>query len=222
MEPRSFNERMLAEITASGRCDPCPLNGRVKVGMDDSGGVADERPILFLGLNPGREEAIQGLPFVGKSGRFLRECLRETGIGEDAGWAMVNSILCSTRNESEIPDVGRCQGYCRPNVGAFVKIIKPKVIAPCGNGAANLFGLGSGITVNSRLVFVSRGRSGKATPTAVLPITHPSSLIRNGGRSSPAFGAFIDRLREILKVAKIFDPAAPDYNLPGHRPLFAR
>lgn len=187
--------------------------------MDAYDGEAGQCAILFMGLNPGREEAMQGLPFVGKSGRFLRECLAQAGIER---WAMLNSILCATSNESEIPDLASCQRHCRPNVASFVRVIQPVVIAPCGNGAASLFGLGSGITANSRQTFISKGRSGKAAPTVVLPIFHPSSLIRNGGKSSPGYGAFMERLAEIRQIAQKFDPGAPGYNLGSYRMLFGQ
>lgn len=219
MDVKSFNQGMITRIAASGNCAGCPLLGRKRVGMDASDGQAGPCAILFLGLNPGREEALQGLPFVGKSGRFLRECLAAAGIGS---WAMLNSILCATANESEIPDLASCQSHCRKNVAACVKVITPKVIVPCGNGAGNLFGLGRGITTNSKLVFVSRGRSGNANPTAVLPLVHPSSLIRNGGKSSPGYMAFMERLTQIRKIAETFDPQAPDYNLGKYQMLFGQ
>lgn len=190
--------------------------------MDASPGEGMNRLILFIGLNPGREEAQQGLPFVGRAGRFLRECMAATGYGKTAGWAMLNSILCSTSNESAIPDVETCQRHCHANVGAWVKMIKPKVIVPCGNGASGLFGLRSGITTNARLRFLSRGPSGRATPVAVLPLVHPSSLIRNGGKAAPGYGDFLNRLKEILQVALSFDADVPGYNLGAFRTLFGK
>lgn len=220
MDINDFNKTMLAQAVASGRCASCPLFGRIRVGMDASGNTAGHRPVLFIGLNPGQEEAQRGLPFVGMAGRFLRECMAETGFGQDIGWAMINSILCSTSNEKAIPDIAACQRHCHGNVGAYVKMIRPRVIVPCGNGASALFGLGSGIMTNSRQTFVSKGPKGKAKPVAVLPLVHPSSLIRNGGKSAPAYCQFMKRLDEIAQMAGIFDPDVPGYNLSSYRMLF--
>lgn len=173
---------------------------------------------MFMGLNPGREEALRGLPFVGKSGRFLRRCMDAAGIDS---WAIVNSILCSTNNEREIPDPQLCRSLCRPNVAIFVRAIMPKVIVPCGNGAGAVFGLEKGITGNARKVFISRGPAGRAIPTLVMPLVHPSSLIRNGGTSAAAYPDFMDRLKSILEISQKFDPEARDYNLPiKPEPLF--
>lgn len=157
---------------------------------------------------------------MGKAGRFLRECMAETGYGQDTGWAMINSILCSTSNEKEIPDISACQRHCHENVGNYARAIRPQVIVPCGNGASSLFGLTSGIMTNAKLAFVSKGPKGTARPVAVLPLVHPSSLIRNGGKSAPAYGQFMRRLEEIAHVAKTFDPDARGYNLDSYRMLF--
>lgn len=220
MDIDDYNRIMLEKAATSAGCADCPLSGSARVGMDASGAMAGQRPILFMGLNPGREEAQRGLPFVGMAGRFLRGCMAETGYGQEVGWAMLNSILCSTSNEKAIPNVAICQRHCHQNVAAYAQMIRPRVIVPCGNGASALFGLGSGIMTNSKLAFVSRGRTGKARPVAVLPLIHPSSLIRNGGKSAPAYSQFMQRLEEILRVARIFDPDADGYNLDSYRMLF--
>lgn len=208
-----FNRETLADLS----CDGCPL-GTTRVGMDSADGEAGPCRILFMGLNPGRDEARVGRPFVGKSGMFLREAMKEAGI--ISGWAIVNSILCSTANESEIPDVSLCREHCRKNVARFFLTVRPSVVVPCGNGAAGLFGLGSGITANAKKVFVSRGPSGKAAPVLVMPILHPSGIIRNGGRSAPAWPGFLERLKDIATFAERFDPKATDYGVGRFEMLF--
>ncbi|MBD5553093.1 MAG: hypothetical protein HDQ44_02015 [Desulfovibrio sp.] len=222
MDIAATNKNILRSIADSGRCRGCPLAGKTRVGMDASGNEPGERPILFIGLNPGREEAEKGLPFVGKAGRFLRQCMADAGYGENPGWAMINSILCSTSNESAIPNVEACQKHCHANVAAYVIMLRPKIIAPCGNGASAIFGLGSGITANAKRSFISRGPAGKASPVLVLPLVHPSSLIRNGGKSAPGYADFMKRLREILEAATTFDPAEPDSIPAGCATLFGQ
>lgn len=210
MTVEEYNRETLDRIEQSDACAGCPLDGHVRVGMDSATGEAGQTDILFMGLNPGRDEAREGLPFVGKSGTFLRECMEKAGIRD---FAIVNSILCSTGNESEIPDAERCRAFCRQNVAIFVTKVAPKVIVPCGNGASALFGLPSGITGNAAKVFVSTGRTGKARPTLVTPILHPSSLIRGGGVSSPNYQRYMERLSRIRALAEAFDPHAQGFGL---------
>lgn len=195
MDIQQLNQRVELERACAG----CPLQGKTFVGMDaDASAPGPARRILFLGLNPGLEEAAQKQPFVGKSGRFLRDCLAKTGC---ANWAMVNSILCSTGNQAQIPDEQLCHQSCYGNLAMFVRQIQPLIIAPCGNGAASRFGLGTGISKNCKLVFLSRGRTGKAKPTLVMPIKHPSALIRAGGVSAPDYQPYLQRLRQIQEIS---------------------
>lgn len=194
-------ESLNSEIEEQRVCSGCTLHGRVFVGMDtERKAQGTRRDILFLGLNPGVEEARQKRPFVGRSGTFLRACLERSGI--DA-WAMVNSILCSTGNQNAIPNEELCHKVCRANLARFVLQIQPRVIVPCGNGAASIFGLGSGITVNCRKVFISRGPAGRAPATVVMPIKHPSALIRSGGESAPDYGEYLNRLGQIRAIARL-------------------
>jgi len=46
-------------------------------------GSADAR-IVFIGEAPGREEAKSGRPFIGRSGKLLRESIRDMGVDESA------------------------------------------------------------------------------------------------------------------------------------------
>lgn len=194
-------EDLNREIERQRQCSGCPLEGRVFVGMDtERNGRGVRRDILFLGLNPGIEEARLKRPFVGRSGSFLRSCLSKRGVNV---WAMVNSILCSTGNQNAIPNEALCHRLCRANLARFVLRVMPKVIVPCGNGAASIFGLGSGISANCRRIFISRGRNGRAPATVVMPIKHPSAIIRNGGESASDYGEYLARLSEIGNIGQL-------------------
>lgn len=213
-------EELNDEVYDNLECDGCNMcdGDHSWVGMDSWNGGTENIDILFMGLNPGREEAAKGFPFVGKSGMFLRESMKEAGLSEN--WAIVNSILCSTNNEADIPDVASCRNACKRNVGRFFAKLSPKVVVPCGNGAAGLFGLETGIMTNSRRTFVSKGPKMTAKPVLVLPIVHPSSLIRNGGKSAPNYDDFIGRLVEIKNMAQRFNPAMEGYNIGAYTLLF--
>ncbi len=61
----------------------CPLCKKGGIGKAVPGeGNADAR-IVFIGEAPGREEAKIGRPFVGRSGKFLRERIKEIGLTEN-------------------------------------------------------------------------------------------------------------------------------------------
>lgn len=194
-----LNRTLLEERT----CGSCPLRGKPFVGADSWNGLATPANVLFLGLNPGTEEARIGLPFVGPSGRFLRIAI--ASVTDSGTWAMTNSILCSTSNETAIPDPKACRASCRVNVARISKWFMPRVIVPCGNGASALFEIKDGITRAENIWYISRGRNCKAKSTVVAPIQHPSALIRSGGKSSSKYNRWQARINEIFRIARLLE-----------------
>jgi len=168
------------------------------VGADSATNRAEPQTILFLGLNPGNEEARLGLPFVGPSGQFLRAQLQNAGI---YSWAMANSLLCSSPNESAIVQADAARKSCHSNLAAIFITFKPSLIVPCGNGAWSLFGVAMPITAATDNYFISTGPTGKSRPVLVLPIFHPSALIRSGGENSSKYPQFLKRLQTICQIA---------------------
>lgn len=186
-------------LAAERKCSRCPMVNRgAFVGVDTATGFIEQQTIMFLGLNPGHEEAIRGLPFVGPSGRFLRKYLEWLSI---SSWMMTNSLLCSTPNEHQIIEAERTRAVCRINLASIFKKFLPKIIVPCGNGAWSIFGTHLGITQAAQHLFVSRGPAHRSPPVLVAPLVHPSALIRSGGEKSPKFEQFYNRLALINSLA---------------------
>ncbi len=62
------------------RCRLCKRGGTGKAVPGE--GNPDAR-VVFVGEAPGKEEAKIGRPFVGRSGKFLRQALRDIGLAEE-------------------------------------------------------------------------------------------------------------------------------------------
>jgi uracil-DNA glycosylase family 4 len=62
------------------RCRFCKKGGTGKAVPGE--GNPDAR-VVFIGEAPGKEEAKIGRPFVGRSGRFLRQAIKDIGLAED-------------------------------------------------------------------------------------------------------------------------------------------
>ena len=61
-------------------CDLC------KIGTTGNGVAGEGNPdakIVFIGEAPGKQEAVTGLPFIGRSGKLLREAIRNIGLTEN-------------------------------------------------------------------------------------------------------------------------------------------
>jgi DNA polymerase len=77
MDREKSLEKIAAEIAG---CRLCKKGGTGKVVPGE--GNPDAR-IVFVGEAPGREEAGCGRPFVGRSGKFLRQMMRDIGLEDD-------------------------------------------------------------------------------------------------------------------------------------------
>ena len=100
--------------------------------------------IMLIGEAPGREEDLQGIPFVGKAGKELDRMLSAAGIGIDEVF-ITNVVKCrppGNRNPESLEMM-----KCNPYLVKQVEVIRPKVILLLGNIALSLVtGEPSGIT----------------------------------------------------------------------------
>jgi uracil-DNA glycosylase len=132
--------------------------------------------LCFVGEAPGEDEDLQGLPFVGRSGKLLDKILTEMGLNVDTDIYVCNIIKCrppgNRRPSDEEVDA------CLPYLDEQLELVKPKVIVALGGTAANnLTGTVLGITK-------LRGRFFKRREVPVMPTFHPSYLLRNNNPQS--------------------------------------
>lgn len=190
-----------ARLEAGRKCGNCPMSGRAFVGCDSDDGLIGRKRIMFIGLNPGDDEARSGRPFTGPAGRLLREA-----IGSRGSWCMGNSLLCHSANQSGINGEERARAACRGNLAKIWLAFMPVVAVPCGNGAQSLFGIGEGITRSSNSLYWKRSGSGRLC--VVAPLVHPSAILRNRGDS--ARDSFFRRVDEIFRLAEAVSDG-PDF-----------
>jgi DNA polymerase len=85
--------------------------------MDESLVPSSENSaVLFIGQNPGREEDDGGQPFIGASGKRLREAyVKGSGINELASVYLTNAVRCHTYQNAP-PALRHCKA-CAPYLG---------------------------------------------------------------------------------------------------------
>jgi uracil-DNA glycosylase family 4 len=139
--PVSDKERQILEMAAQAAtcpaCDLAQTRSKVVFGV----GNADS-PQMLVGEGPGANEDATGLPFVGRAGTLLDECLREAGMLRKHVY-ITNVVKC----RATLEEAGRIKN--RPpradEVGACVPlwlekqiaVIQPAVILCLGAPAAN-------------------------------------------------------------------------------------
>ena len=138
---------------------------------------ADGNPqarVMVIGEAPGREEDMQGLPFVGAAGQMLDRMFAAIGLARGAATRdtaiYITNILPWRPPQNRDPSAEEI-AMLMPFVERHVALVDPEVIVLMGNIAcAGLLGV-RGIT---RL----RGRWAEALGRPVLPMFHPAYLLR--------------------------------------------
>jgi DNA polymerase len=180
----------LAEIEREAlACTRCALaHGRTQVVFGDGDPDAD---LMIVGEGPGRDEDLQGHPFVGRSGQLLNRLLLEE-LGLERSQVYVgNSVKCRPPgNRDPLPDE---IAACRPWLDAQLELVKPKVLLTLGNFATKLMlNRTEGIrTLRGRMY---PGPSG----TVVVPTYHPAYVLRGGGEPMAEMRADLVRAKEAL------------------------
>ena len=145
--------------------------------------------LLLIGEAPGRNEDLQGRPFVGAAGQLLDRLLAEIGL-DRTGVAIANVIKCRPPgNRDPLPDEIES---CSPWLQAQLAYMQPDVIVTLGNFATK-FILQSQVGITR-----ARGQVYHRNGSAIVPTFHPAAALR-GGR----FGGMdpVDAIRADLKVA---------------------
>ncbi len=184
----------LAELAReASACTKCPLSaGRTNVVFGEG---APDAGLLVVGEGPGRDEDVQGRPFVGRSGQLLdRLLLEEAGLARAAVY-IANVVKCRPPgNRDPLPDE---IAACRPYLQQQVELIDPKVVLTLGNFSTKLL-LDTTDGIN-RL----RGRTYPfgTTGTVLVPTFHPAAALRGGGEVVAKMRADFVRAKQALHAA---------------------
>jgi DNA polymerase len=148
------------------RCKLCTL-GRKQIVFGVGNPHAD---LMFVGEAPGRDEDIQGIPFVGRAGQKLTQIIEAIGLKREDVY-IANVIKCRPpENRNPEPDEVE---KCEPFLFRQIDLIQPKVIVALGTFAARSL-LKTDAPI-SRL----RGRVYEYRGAQLIPTFHPAYLLRN-------------------------------------------
>ena len=179
------------------KCQKCELSKtRTNIVFDD--GVPNHN-LMLIGEAPGYWEDQKGKPFVGKAGQLLDKIFECVGLSRQKDVYICNTLKCRPpENRNPLPEEEKA---CREYLDAQIKLLNPKILLLCGGVAAKAI-LGDNIGGITKI----RGKwlDGKEygfENTKIMPIFHPSYLLRNDSREkgSPKWLMWQD-IKEIKKV----------------------
>jgi uracil-DNA glycosylase len=170
---------------AARGCRGCPLYENATQTVFGAG--PKKARVMMIGEQPGNEEDLKGLPFVGPSGRLLDQALEVAGIAR--GEVYVTNVVKhfkwepSGKRRLHKKPTGKEISACLPWLDEELELIKPEVVVLLGATPTQAL-LGK-----KTLVTKVRGQVLEFRASHAVPTVHPSSILRQ--RTSE------DRAREL-------------------------
>ncbi|SRR6056297_234703 len=200
---------ILEELKESmAECTGCKLSTTRK-NIVFGEGNPDAR-VMFIGEGPGKDEDIQGRPFVGRAGILLTAIIEKGMKLRRSDVYIGNVVKCrptvnleGTRDRPpEDDEKEACGDYLKKQIS----IIRPEVIITLGNPATRfLLNTKQGITKMRGTWYTYEG-------IPVMPTFHPSYILRNGGDSSPLKKLVWEDIKKVLEYLEKGTRDAEDVN----------
>jgi uracil-DNA glycosylase family 4 len=152
--------------------------------------------LMIVGEAPGPQENIQGKPFVGKAGKLLDQILTAVELDPENDVFITNSVFRMPPGDGgktfRKPNVDEIE-YYKPYVLEIIRLSDPRIVLLAGNVACQSILGKSGITK-------LRGHWMEIQNRWVMPIFHPSYLLRNPSREPGSPKSLMwDDIREVRK-----------------------
>jgi uracil-DNA glycosylase len=152
-----------------------------------------EAEIMFIGEAPGKNEDLQGVPFVGAAGKFLSEMLATINLKREDIYITNVVKYRPPNNRDPLPEEITA---CMPWLHEQIKIIRPKVIVTLGRHAMEHFIPGKKISEVHGQAF--RRTFDDIGEQVFFSLYHPAAALYNGGMRQ----TLIEDFKKIPKVVK--------------------
>jgi DNA polymerase len=111
----------------------CKVCKRDSIGVAVPGEGNPNAQVVFIGEAPGKNEAISGRPFIGRSGKLLREAIRGIGLNDEKDVYITSPVKYLPKAGTPTPAQ---IAHGRKYVLRQLAVIKPKIIVLMGRVAA--------------------------------------------------------------------------------------
>jgi len=166
-------------------CEACELAAtRTNVVFGAGSPTAD---LMFIGEGPGKNEDLQGVPFVGRAGELLDKILAAAEFPRDEVY-IANIIKCRPPN-NRTPLTSEIEA-CVPFLARQIALIKPRIICTLGLPATQTL-LGMKGSMGGM-----RGKVYRHRDIKVIPTYHPAAALRDPKYKRPMWEDFLRIRRE--------------------------
>ena len=190
MEATEILQEIAAQVEV---CEKCQLRFSRKKAVPGAGPADTE--ILLIGEGPGFYENIEGLPFVGASGKFLDELLSKAGLSRDKVF-ITNVVKCRPpgNRDPQPEELTACEDYLDRQIAA----INPRVIVTLGRFSMAKF-------MSNVKISEIHGQPRWVKGRFVVPMYHPAAALHQPSLRSIVEADFA-KLPEWLEIAKAAQP----------------
>jgi DNA polymerase len=137
--------------------------------------------VLFIGEAPGKQEDLQGKPFVGASGKFLDEMLASIGMKREDIYITNIVKYRPPNNRDPLPEEKKA---FLPYLQEQLEIIQPKIIVTLGRHSGGAFLPDLHISTDhgkpKRIKLQFHDDKMNSFAVVVLPLYHPAAALYNG------------------------------------------
>ena len=149
-----------------------------------------DAPLVFIGEAPGKNEDLQGKPFVGAAGKFLEKMLASIGMKRQDVY--ITNIVKYRPPENRDPTDEEKAAFL-PYLEDQLKVIKPKLIITLGRHSGMAF-------LPNLRISRDHGQPKKLNGQVYLPLYHPAAALYNSGMRETLLDDFakIPRILEII------------------------
>jgi DNA polymerase len=134
-----------------------------------------ESRVLILGEAPGRDEDIEGRPFVGRAGQLLDRMFAAIGLARTAHRRdealYITNVIPWRPPQNRDPDPAEI-AMMLPFVTRHVELVNPDIVVLMGNTPCDA-------ALGRRGILRLRGSWAEAFGRPAMPMTHPAYLLRN-------------------------------------------
>lgn len=180
-------DQIKADILAKNVC-PELAKTATQLVFGDGNPDAD---VVFIGEAPGKNEDLQGKPFVGAAGKFLNEMLAQIGMERKDVYITNIVKYRPPNNRDPLPEE---KDEFLPYLQAQLDVIQPAIVVTLGRHSMNCF-------LPDLQISKVHGQPKRKGGQVYMPLFHPAAALYNGGMRQTLIDDFM-KIPTVINLIK--------------------